>query len=245
MKNLATLLFLLLAIPAYAQVFPPPSSSYNPGSVAITGGTINGTTVGASTPAAGTFSTLTSNGATAFNAVTDGAITIGAGGLASNYFSLSGARGFIGDVSGNSIVLQPTTGKNILFEVGGSFGSGTIGFTMDSARNVAIGNSGTVTSDPLWWDPNGEKHEAGSAPSVSGTGCSLTSGTNAVGIIATSSSTACTVTFANSGWSTWASCTVSANTSAALPYVSAMSKTAATFTEVSSTGSLYYTCGGN
>lgn len=40
---------------------------YQPGSVAITGGTINGASVGATTPAAGTFTTLTANNAVTAN----------------------------------------------------------------------------------------------------------------------------------------------------------------------------------
>jgi hypothetical protein len=55
-----------------------------------------------------------------------------------------------------------------------------------------------------------------------------------------------TVTFANSGWTTWSSCTASPSVSlSAAPYVSSISKTAVTFTFPSLTGTLYYQCNGN
>ena len=88
----------------------------------------------------------------------------------------------------------------------------------------------------------------GTAPTVSsnaGTG-SLTHGTDNTGIIATgATSTATTLTF-NLGWSSWASCTVTASTATALPYVSAISKSSVTFTYVTTgTPTLYYNCNGN
>lgn len=83
------------------------------------------------------------------------------------------------------------------------------------------------------------------APTVSsnaGTG-SLTHGTDMAGIIATGvASTATTLTF-NVGWANWSSCTVSGSLSTALPFVSAISKSAVTFTYVTTgTPVLYYVC---
>ena len=65
------------------------------------------------------------------------------------------------------------------------------------------------------------------------------------GIIATgAASTTTTLTYAFP-FGTWSSCTVSANNATALPYVSAISKTAVTFTYVTTgTPTLYYTCFG-
>jgi hypothetical protein len=80
--------------------------------------------------------------------------------------------------------------------------------------------------------------------SNAGTG-TLTKGTDNAGIIATgTASTASTLTY-HTAYQTWSSCTVSASTSTALPYVSAISKTAVTFTYVTTgTPSLYYHCFG-
>jgi hypothetical protein len=49
-------------------------NTFNPASVALTGGTINGVTIGGTTPAAGTFTTLTATGGT-INGVTIGGTT--------------------------------------------------------------------------------------------------------------------------------------------------------------------------
>lgn len=65
---------------------------YQPGSVAITGGTVNGASVGATTPAAGTFTTLTANNSVTANGANvnhslaptgTGNVTIGAAGTGS------------------------------------------------------------------------------------------------------------------------------------------------------------------
>ena len=93
------------------------------------------------------------------------------------------------------------------------------------------------------WDANGIKHEAGSAPVTS---AGTMTGTNAGGYISRlSAATSVTITFANSGWATWASCVANASTATAQPYVSSMSKTAVTFSFASLTGTLYYHCDGN
>ncbi len=94
------------------------------------------------------------------------------------------------------------------------------------------------------YDQNGVKHEGGTAPTVS---AGTITGTNAAGFVSgLNAATSVTITFANSGWTNWASCTASPSVSlAAAPYVSAISKTAVTFTFPSLTGTLYYQCGGN
>jgi hypothetical protein len=94
------------------------------------------------------------------------------------------------------------------------------------------------------WDSNGLKHEGGTAPTAS---AGTMTGTNAGGFISgLSAATSVTITFANGGWTSWASCTASPSVSlSAAPYVSAISKTAVTFTFPSLTGKLYYQCNGN
>lgn len=105
-------------------------------------------------------------------------------------------------------------------------------FTCDTSGNCGIGNTTTVTSDPTYWDSNGVKHENGAAPIISGTGASLSHGTNAGGLVTLSSATSATITFANGGYASWAACTgnLSVAASTATTYVSAQSKTACTFT---------------
>jgi Pectate lyase superfamily protein len=100
------------------------------------------------------------------------------------------------------------------------------------------------SSQQTTFDANGNKHEAGTAPTAS---AGTLTGTNAGGYVASlSAATSVTVTFANSGWNTWASCTASPSVSlSAAPYVSAISKSAVTFTFPSLTGTLYYNCSGN
>jgi len=92
-------------------------------------------------------------------------------------------------------------------------------------------------------DSNGLNHQAGSSPTVShGT----ITGSNEVGYVSgLSAVTSLTLTFSNSGWNTWASCTANTSVSSILPYISSISKTAITFSMSALTGTLYYRCGGN
>ena len=87
------------------------------------------------------------------------------------------------------------------------------------SNTSTIGNSSTTS-----FLAYGTLSVYGVAPSVSsnaGTG-SLTDGNDNAGIIATGvASTATTLTF-GTGWGTWSSCTVSASTATAQPYVSAI-----------------------
>jgi hypothetical protein len=110
------------------------------------------------------------------------------------------------------------------------------------SNTSTIGNSSTTK-----FFPYGTVYVEGTAPTVSsnaGTG-SLTHGTDNAGIIATgTASTASTLTF-HTGWATWAACAVNASTATALPYVSAISASAVTFTYVTTgTPTLYYHCYG-
>lgn len=99
------------------------------------------------------------------------------------------------------------------------------------------------TSNQLAIDSNGESHDGTAAPTAS---AGTLTGTNAGGFVTgLSAATSLTITFANSGWSTWASCVGNAGASGSPPYVSAISKTAVTFTFAALTGAFYYQCNGN
>jgi hypothetical protein len=116
--------------------------------------------------------------------------------------------------------------------------------------NVGFGGNGSAAwmlagpSNNWGVDVNGLTHNAGTSPSSS---AGTVTGTNAGGFVSgLSAATTVTLTFANSGWSSWASCV--ATPSALLstgPYVSTISNTAVTFTFPSLTGRLYYHCDGN
>lgn len=123
------------------------------------------------------------------------------------------------------------------------FGNVSNGFTTFFAHTISTTNGTTSGWDV---DANGVEHQTGTAPSVSA-GSICTNSTNAYGCISgLSAATTVTLTFANSGWTNNAFCTGSANAALTTPvYVSAQSKTAATFTFSSLTGTLYYTCGGS
>ena len=81
---------------------------------------------------------------------------------------------------------------------------------------------------------------------TSNVGTVITGSTNNTGGITLSGQTSVTLTFAGGGFDNGAFCTASPSVSlATVPYVSAVSKTAVTFTFPALTGSLYYTCIGN
>jgi len=83
----------------------------------------------------------------------------------------------------------------------------------------------------------------GSAPSV--TSGTLT-GTNAGGYVSgLNVAGTITITFANGGWTNWASCTANTSSSSSQAYVAAINKTAVVFNFGALTGTLYYHCDGN
>ena len=129
--------------------------------------------------------------------------------------------------------------------------AGQLCIDQDSTANrwVASNNGGAVSPILLKSDLGFGSTVSvfGTAPSVSsnaGSG-SLTHGTDNSGIVATGTASTATTVTVGVGWGTWAACTVSASTALALPYVSAISKSAVTFTYVTTgTPALYYSCSG-
>jgi len=112
--------------------------------------------------------------------------------------------------------------------------SGSTGNLFEAAEN------GTILYSI---DHYGNQHQIGTAPTASS---GTVTGTNAGGYVSgLSAATSVTITFANSGWSSWASCVANTSVASTQPYVSAISKTAVTFTFASLTGTLYYQCNGN
>lgn len=110
------------------------------------------------------------------------------------------------------------------------FGHGTNTFTLGNSSIVGTYLQGTM-------------HYTGAAPVAS---AGTITGSNQGGFVAgLSAATTVTLTFANSGYATWASCTANTSVTATQPYVSAISITAVTFTFPSLTGTLYYHCNGN
>jgi hypothetical protein len=85
---------------------------------------------------------------------------------------------------------------------------------------------------------------SGTTPTVS---AGTPTGTNEVGrITGLSAAATVTITFANSGWTTWAACPSLTTSTGTQAYPSATSTTAVTVTFASAfTGTLYYGCGGN
>jgi hypothetical protein len=93
-------------------------------------------------------------------------------------------------------------------------------------------------------DAKGTVRQVSSASPTSSTGTVV--GTNNGGYVSgLSSATALTLTFANGGWGTWASCNANTSASASQPYISAISKSAVTFKFPDLTGTLYYSCTGS
>jgi hypothetical protein len=131
-------------------------------------------------------------------------------------------------------------------------------------QNVVFNNNGKTqfnynvgfggNSSPTWmlsglsndWgvDANGMTHRAGASPTAS---AGTVTGTNEGGAVSgLSTATSLTLTFANGGWNSWASCVATPGASlSAAPYVSSISNAAVTFSFPSLTGDLYYHCDGN
>jgi len=150
------------------------------------------------------------------------------------------ALAYIGSGSGSYGLLSAGDTSAYRPIVLGANASNHIGY----GGNLAPAYSLCGPSNTLCFDLYGIAHQAGTAP-VASTG--TITGTDAGGYVSgLSAATSLTVTFANSGWGVWASCTANASVSLATPiYISAQSKTAVTFAFPSLTGTLYYHCVGN
>ena len=107
------------------------------------------------------------------------------------------------------------------------------------SNTTTLGNAATVGT---WLA--GTLHRVGTAPTSN---VGTVTGTNSGGAVAgLSSAASVTITFANSGWATWAACVATADNATALPYISAQSTTAVTITfTAAETGTVYYHCDGN
>lgn len=122
----------------------------------------------------------------------------------------------------------------------GTTGSCSVAGTAN-ANALKVGSTHQTT-----FDANGVKHEAGTVPTVSS---GTIVGTSAGGYVSGLSAVASvTITFANSGWTTWASCTANATVTGSDPFVTSTLglKTSVTFTFPSTyTGGITYSCVGN
>jgi hypothetical protein len=97
------------------------------------------------------------------------------------------------------------------------------------------GTNPLITVAGTWAQP-------GSSAPVASAGTILGSN-NGGQVFGLSAASSLTLTFNNSGWASFASCTVTSSVSGNVPYVSAISKTAVTFSFPSSfTGTIYYNC---
>jgi hypothetical protein len=116
--------------------------------------------------------------------------------------------------------------------------------------NVGFGGNGSAAwmlagpSNNRGVDTNGVTHQAGASPTAS---AGTVAGTNEAGFVSgLSGATQVTLTFANGGWSSWASCVATPSmTLSAAPYVSTINNAAVTFAFPALTGRLYYHCDGN
>ena len=177
----------------------------------------------------------TANGLQALSANTTGSYNIANGFQAGRYI----ADGVTANqTSSNSVyegfqaypLASGDTNENVI-------GNAAIGH---GSNTNTLGNTATIGT---WL--NGTQHLAATAPTAS-TGTVATYSTNAAGeITGLSAATAVTITFANSGWTNAAFCVANSSVTATQPYVTAISKTAVTFTSPALTGNLFYHCDGN
>jgi len=105
------------------------------------------------------------------------------------------------------------------------------------ASTIAVGSGSAFHVDE-----NGEVHQNGSTPTAS---AGTITGTNAGGFVSgLKAMTSLTITFANSGWTTWAACVANSSVEGAQPHVVSSSREAVTFAFPLLTGTLYYNCNG-
>ncbi len=196
--------------------------------------TANGVTaVGASALALNTVANQTAVGNNALTNITTGASNVAVG-FGAGQFITGGSTA--NQTSATSVYL----GMSTQAKANGDTNEVAIGYqtTGNGTNTATLGNTSTVGTYL-----QGTIHSTGTTPAAS---AGTITGSNAAGYISgLSAATTVTITFANSGWTTWASCTANTSVTATQPYITAMSVTAVTFTFPSLTGTLYYTCGGN
>jgi hypothetical protein len=146
------------------------------------------------------------------------------------------------------LMMSPTATIHSVYAQQGTGGGSNPGISGGGATGVAGGDlSGsypnpTVAQATNAFTVKAKIVQAGTAPTAS---AGTLSGSNNGGYISgLSAATTVTITYANSGWVTWSSCTAVTNVSAVQPYVSAISAASVTFTFPSLTGTLYYHCDG-
>ena len=162
------------------------------------------------------------------------------GGITNEFFFQDGNGGAVG----NPIpwLIMPSSIESI---IDAGSGGGTVPLLIRATSVQLGGSTGSFSNGTQTWtvDHFGMVHQLGTAPTSS---LGSITGTNNGGFITgLSAATSLTITFANSGWSAWASCTANSSVASTQPYVSAISTTAVTFTFPSLTGNLYYHCDGN
>jgi len=162
--------------------------------------------------------------------------TTGIGNTAIGYLSGITSTAGNANVSGNNNTwIGGDTGPGTATQLSNTVGIG-VGARNTASNQTVIGTSGTTS-----FIAYGTRSEAGSAPTPSaGT---LVGSENGGYVYGLAGATTLTLNFAV-GWSTWASCVANTSSSATQPYVSAISKSAVTFTMAALTGTLYYHCTG-
>lgn len=219
------------------------TASYLPVASPTFTGTLTGPTISATTSV--TTPTVTNSSALALSS-TGGNVNVGiAGGTPE--MVVSGAANAIYIALNNT----QSGGANWFFgstATGSGYGAGNFCLGVGGACTFKWTSAGQAQATSLAVsgfsiDNNGVLHTSATAPTAS---AGTITGTNVGGSVASlSAATTLTLTFANSGWTTWASCVANTSVSATQPYITAMSKTAVTFTFPSLTGTLYYHCDGN
>jgi len=167
------------------------------------------------------------------------------------YFNLAANEGM--NLSTKSGSIQILAGAAEYLDAEGDGYGVNIG-TKHSVEPIALGSASSSTTvngafnigTKTTFDVNGVAHQAGTAPTAS---AGTLTGTNAGGYISgLNAVSSVTITFANSGWKTWASCTANATATGSEPYVTSVLglTTGVTFTfPTSYTGGMTYSCNGN
>jgi hypothetical protein len=103
-----------------------------------------------------------------------------------------------------------------------------------ASNTMSLGNNDVVNTIL-----HGRQSVRGVAPGVSGTGCTLAFGNDAIGAITATDAAACALTVATAYVAPV--CVLTASTATALPYVSALATTGFTATTAAA-GTVYYRC---